>query len=78
MIFTAAVKDYADWIIDRLDEKKVISYRLYRCSTTKQNGVFLKDLKKLGRDLKKTIIVDNNPENFLLQPENGIYIKSWY
>lgn len=34
VIFTAAVKDYADWIIDRLDENNNISYRLYRCSTT--------------------------------------------
>lgn len=78
VIFTAAVKDYADWILDRLDPKKLISHRLYRCSTTQQNGVYLKDLSKLGRDLAKTLIVDNNPSNFLLQPENGIYIKSWY
>jgi TFIIF-interacting CTD phosphatase-like protein len=32
----------------------------------------------IGRDLNKTIIVDNISENFLLQPENGISIKSWY
>lgn len=66
VIFTAAVKDYADWILDRLDPEKIISHRLYRCSTTEQNGVFLKDLSKLGRDLAKTLIVDNNPVNFLL------------
>ena len=29
-IFTAAQKDYADWIIDRIDPKGLISYRLYR------------------------------------------------
>jgi TFIIF-interacting CTD phosphatase-like protein len=35
-------------------------------------------LSLLGRDLNRTIIVDNISENFLLQPENGISIKSWY
>lgn len=28
--------------------------------------------------MNKIIIVDNISENFLLQPENGISIKSWY
>lgn len=32
----------------------------------------------MGRDLNRTIIVDNITENFLLHPENGISIKSWY
>jgi len=34
VIFTAAIKDYADWILDRLDPENLISHRLYRCSTT--------------------------------------------
>lgn len=28
--------------------------------------------------MSKSLIVDNNPDNFQYQPENGIYIKSWY
>jgi CTD small phosphatase-like protein 2 len=39
---------------------------------------FIKDLSTIGRDLKKTIIVDNLPQNFRLQKENGIYIKTYW
>ena len=78
IIFTAALQDYADWILDRIDTQQCIKHRLYRDHTNFQNGVYLKDLSKINRDLSKTIIVDNNPDNFQMQPENGIYIKSWY
>lgn len=42
------------------------------------DGVNVKDLSKLGRDLSKTLIVDNVRDNYKRQPENGILIKSWY
>lgn len=78
IIFTAAQKDYADWILDRIDTKKMIVHRLYRehCQISKLSHT--KDLSLLGRDLSKTIIVDNLAENFLLQRNNGICIRSWY
>ena len=40
--------------------------------------VFIKDLSRIGRPLNKTIIVDNVAENFSQQPDNGIFIKSWF
>lgn len=30
VIFTAAMQEYADWVLDALDSEKVISHRLYR------------------------------------------------
>ncbi len=38
----------------------------------------VKDLSLLGRDIQKTIIIDNISDNFILQPENGIFISTWY
>lgn len=78
VVFTAALQDYADWILNRLDTNNSVNYRLYRQHTYSQANYHIKDLSKLGRDLSKSIIVDNIPENFQLQPENGIYIKSWF
>ena len=39
---------------------------------------FIKDLTRVGRPLDKIIIVDNMPQNFRLQKENGINIKAFW
>ena len=65
VIFTAAQSDYANFILDQLDpQKTMIQYRLYRQHCTVDGYKVLKDLSKLGRDLRKTIIVDNLRSNF--------------
>ena len=38
----------------------------------------VKDLSLLGRDINKTIIIDNISDNFIIQPDNGIFISTWY
>ena len=78
VIFTAALKDYADSILDLLDpSKKLINYRLYRQHTSIYGITFVKDLSRIGRDLSKMIIIDNLGDNFKLQPDNGIQIGTW-
>ena len=78
VIFTAAMQDYADWVLDILDTGKWIKYRLYRQHALRDGSVYVKDLSKLGRDLKRMIIVDNVAQNFKRQPDNGIHIRSWF
>jgi len=74
VIFTASTKYYADIVIDGLDCKNLIDYKLYREHTYDYNGINVKDLSKLGRDLKKIIIIDNIEENYIFQPNNGLNI----
>lgn len=66
VIFTAGLKEYADWILDDFDKERLIKFRLYRNSCRFKKGVYVKDLSRLGRDMSKTIIVDNIAENFEL------------
>ena len=74
VIFTAGVKVYADIVLDGLDSKNKIDFKLYRQHTDIVNGINIKDLSKLGRDLSKVVIVDNICENFQRQPDNGLHI----
>lgn len=64
--------------MDRLDtHNNFIKHRLYRQHVTPEEDAHFKDLDKIGRDLSKTILVDNSPYNFKLHPFNGLYIKTW-
>ena len=74
VIFTASTKYYCDIVIDGLDCKNLIDYKLYRDYTYDYNGINVKDLSKLGRDLNKIIIIDNIEENYIFQPNNGLNI----
>lgn len=78
ILFTAATKEYADIILDSLEiNQRYFDYRLYRQHTSFHGITLVKDLSWLGRDLNKILIIDNIPENFKLQKENGLHIKTW-
>ena len=79
VVFTAATQEYADPIINALEtNKKYFDYRLYRKHTIIIDNDFVKDLSKLGRDMSKTIIVDNMEQNYKLQKSNGITIRPFW
>ena len=78
VIFTASISKYAGPLLDILDKEKFCSFRLFREHCTFLNSSFVKDLKKLGRDLKDVIIVDNSPMAYLLNSDNGLPIMTWF
>ena len=63
-------------MLDKLDVEGAVTHRLYRQHTVpvyhnhnKQNNSwastqYVKDLERIGRDIKRMIIVDNLKENF--------------
>ncbi|XP_057471627.1 uncharacterized protein LOC130760363 isoform X1 [Actinidia eriantha] len=79
VVFTASQSIYAEQLLDILDpDGKLISRRAYRESCIFSDGSYTKDLTVLGVDLAKVAIIDNSPQVFRLQVNNGIPIKSWF
>lgn len=73
------MQDYADWVLNQIDDEGLISHWLYRQHAKKdEDGHFIKNLELIGWDISKVIIIDNVQENFKLNLDNGILIKSWF
>lgn len=75
VVFTAGLKEYASLVLDGIDVKGLISYRLYRDSCKAVDGKYIKDLSEMGRELKRVAIVDDNPNCYMFQPENAIPVR---
>ena len=80
-IFTAAMKLYADTIIDYIDpENKYFKFRLYRNACISiQERLYIKDLRIIkDYDPMNVILMDNSLYSFMNQPSNGMLVNSFY
>lgn len=78
VVFTASLAKYADPVLDLLDKDKVVGARLFREACSNHKGNYVKDLSRLGRDIRHTIIIDNSPASYMFHPENAVPIDSWF
>ena len=78
IIFTSSPKKYADKILNKIDiDGNLISHRLYRNHVLYENGKSVKNLNLIGRDLSKTIFIDNLRSNAKYNLNNLCPISTW-
>lgn len=78
VLFTASLAKYADPVADLLDPNKTFSARLFRESCVFHRGNYVKDLSRLGRDIRKVVIIDNSPQSYIFHPDNAVPVTSWF
>lgn len=78
ILFTASLAKYADPVADLLDCHKTFESRLFRESCVFHRGNYVKDLSRLGRDLRQVVIVDNSPQSYIFHPDNAVPVTSWF
>jgi len=72
VVFTASVQEYADPVIDWLEqERQYFSGRYYRQHCTFRNGAYIKDLSSVEPDLSKVMILDNSPLSYIFHEGNA-------
>jgi CTD small phosphatase-like protein 2 len=82
-IFTASMEVYARPILNALDPHGTIfsSCRFREsCTVDSDMKAYVKNLEFAwgGDQLKRTVLVDNNPLSFMDNPENGILVSNFY
>lgn len=89
MIFSSQYSGLAGPVVAKLDPyHNSLSGALFRESTRYIDGKIVKvhltatdlipkDLTYINRDLGKVILIDTNPDSYLLQPENAIPVPKW-
>lgn len=78
VLFSSNYMMYSEKIAEKLDPiHAFITYNLFKEHCLYKDGVHIKDLSKLNRDLGKVLIIDTDENSFKLQPENAIYMEPW-
>ena len=73
--FTKLSKEYSNTIVKEIEgNRHLFDYNLYREHCVLVGREFIKDISRIGRDMKKVIMVDDLPDNLRYYPNNGILI----
>ena len=76
--FTNGNENYSAQIINLIESnEKYFDYCLHKDNASYLNEDYYKDIKKIGRDVKKTIIIDDDNNCLGIEDENTIFIKSF-
>lgn len=76
-LFTTSEREYANQILSQIDPSGIFFTKIFTREHCTQDNCkkYKKDFAICGTDMKRTIIVDDLPENFINFPNNGILIK---
>ncbi|WOK91623.1 hypothetical protein Cni_G00314 [Canna indica] len=77
VVYSDQLSMYVDPVLERLDQKGCIRYRLSRAATKYVDGKHYRDLSKLNRDPSRVLYISGHALESSLQPENSVPIKPW-
>ena len=77
VLYSPSMESIADPVVTALDKEGCIMHRLYREATYYHNGVHVKDLNSLNRNVKRMIVLDDDPDEVQFNQKNLIRVKPY-
>jgi mitochondrial import inner membrane translocase subunit TIM50 len=77
VLYSPSIDGIADPVVQALDKHGAILHRLYRDATYYHKGIHVKDLHRLNRNVKRMIVLDDDPMEVQFNPENLIRVKPY-
>lgn len=59
VLYSPSIDGIADPVVTSLDKQGCIMHRLYRDATYYKNGIHIKDLRRLNRNIKQMVVLDD-------------------
>lgn len=77
VLYSPSIDAIAEPVVNSLDKSGCIMHRLYRDATYFKDGVHVKDLNSLNRNVNKMVVLDDDPEAVKFNPDNLILVKPY-
>jgi import inner membrane translocase subunit TIM50 len=77
VLYSPSIDAIAEPVVNSLDKTGCIMHRLYRDATYFKDGVHVKDLNRLNRNVNKMVILDDDPEAVKFNSDNLILVKPY-
>ena len=77
VLYSPSIDGIADPVVNELDKQGCIMHRIYRDGTHYVNGVHVKDLSKLNRNINRMIVIDDDMAEVQFQPQNVVRVKPY-
>jgi import inner membrane translocase subunit TIM50 len=77
VLYSPSIQGIAEPVVDSLDKQGCIMHRLFRDATYYTNGIHVKDLSRLNRNVSRIVVLDDDPAEVSFQPENLIRVKPY-
>jgi import inner membrane translocase subunit TIM50 len=77
VLYSPSMDAIAEPVVNSLDKQGCIMHRIYRDGTYYHNGVHVKDLSRLNRNINRMIVIDDDLVEVQFNPENVVRVKPY-